>query len=62
MYQKKTLKLMQDKNIGCTKLTTILFSNGCKYNPSSLQNQVDGNTKTPQEIKFFVPIVIFLND
>lgn len=52
--------LMKEKNIGWTKLTRIIATMGYKYNPSSLQNQVNGNTKTPQDIKYFVPIVIFL--
>jgi hypothetical protein len=53
--------LMKEKNIGWTKLTRILLTMGYRYNPSSLQNQVDGNTKTPQDIKYFVPICIMLN-
>jgi hypothetical protein len=54
--------LMKEKKIGWTKLTKILATMGYKYNPSSLQNQVDGNTKQPHTIKYFIPIIILLTE
>ena len=60
--RKDIKKLMKEKKIGWTKLTRILATMGYKYNPSSLQNQVDGNTKTPQAIKYFIPLIILLTE
>jgi hypothetical protein len=55
-------EIMKSKGIGWTKLSKILFSNGYTYNPSAIQTQITGKPSTPMDIKYFVPILILLNE
>jgi hypothetical protein len=56
------IEIMKYKGIGWTKLTKLLLQAGYKYNPSSLQTQLTGKPSTPMDIKYFVPILILLNE
>ncbi len=56
------IEIMKSKGIGWTKLSKILLCNGYTYNPSAIQTQIAGKPTTPMDIKYFVPILILLNE